>query len=347
MWRRLLLCSAVIATSAFASAVRSAAAATTTYQVIDLGSLGDRTSNALGINRSGQVAGFSRLPAGGYDAFIWQSGVMTDVGSDTTYGYGLNDAGWVVGVHALSGGQYRAFVYDGSTVRHIGTLGGLQSTAYAINDDNEVVGFSTTASGAGHAIRWHRGTLTDLGTLPGDRNSKAVSTVTTGVAVGSSWGGSSGTRAVMFASGSVTALPVPAGTINSEANAINRNGVVVGWVQQPNQEEQPALWDAAGAHVLLPPGENGSANAVNGFGKVVGWIRIVFPTRSTTHAALFRDGRAIDLQTRIPSDSGWRLRSANGINGQGMIVGYGFHNGIARGFLLVPVTAAASRITHR
>lgn len=54
-------------------AARDARAATT-YQVIDLGSLGNRTSNAVAINRFGQVTGTSRLAAGGYDAYLWQSG---------------------------------------------------------------------------------------------------------------------------------------------------------------------------------------------------------------------------------------------------------------------------------
>lgn len=223
-------------------------------------------------------------------------------------------------------------------MRHIDTLGGLQSSALAINDWGQVFGASTTAGGAAHAILWQHGTLKDLGMLAGDPDSKAVSSVTAGVAVGSSWGGSSNERAVVFDSRGVTALPSPAGAVNPSATAINRNGTVVGWYQTTG-DEQPVLWDASGAHPLLPAGQYGQALAINGFGKV-GTTVVVVPSqnRSTTHAALFGDGRAIDLQKRIPADSGWRLRSADGINDQGMIVGYGLHNGVGRGFLLVPVS---------
>ena len=44
----------------------------------------------------------------------------------------------------------------------------------------------------------------------------------------------------------------------------------------------------------------------------------------------------VDLNTRIPSDSGWVLQSAADINGSGHIVGAGTHNGQTRAFLLTP-----------
>ncbi len=44
----------------------------------------------------------------------------------------------------------------------------------------------------------------------------------------------------------------------------------------------------------------------------------------------------IDLNTLLPSGSGWVLRRATGISAGGQIVGVGTFNGAARGFVLTP-----------
>jgi len=44
----------------------------------------------------------------------------------------------------------------------------------------------------------------------------------------------------------------------------------------------------------------------------------------------------VDLNDRIPSDSGWVLVDARDINNEGQIVGNGVHNGQRRAFLLTP-----------
>ena len=52
------------------------------YRVIDLGTLGGTFSEAFGINNKGQVQGFSTLPRDtAVHAFVWQNGVMTDLGT--------------------------------------------------------------------------------------------------------------------------------------------------------------------------------------------------------------------------------------------------------------------------
>jgi hypothetical protein len=57
-------------------------------------------------------------------------------------------------------------------------------------------------------------------------------------------------------------------------------------------------------------------------------------------AALFSGGQVIDLNSRIPSNSGWVIQAATGINDAGQIVGYGQHGGTAalyQAVLLTPV----------
>src|SRR5215470_1670988 len=52
------------------------------YKVIDLGTLGGKLSSGFGINDLGWADGSSTLPGETIThAFIWQNGVMTDIGA--------------------------------------------------------------------------------------------------------------------------------------------------------------------------------------------------------------------------------------------------------------------------
>jgi probable HAF family extracellular repeat protein len=134
----------------------------------DLGTLGGNESEAVAVNRQGQVAGHSRIPgqAAKHAFFVPEPGRMLDLGSlggATSVAHDVNDRGEVVGLAETSRGQAHAFLWTAARgMRDLDSLGGAVSIALGINNRGEVVG------GSGHAFLWteQRG-MVDLGTLGG------------------------------------------------------------------------------------------------------------------------------------------------------------------------------------
>jgi probable HAF family extracellular repeat protein len=86
----------------------------------------------------------------------------------------------------------------------------------------------------------------------------------------------------------------------------------------------------------LPGGTDSAANAVSVFGYVVGWSNSATST-NLSHAFLWSPRTGMwDLNDLIPSNSGWVLLNATGINAWGQITGNGMINGEMHGYLLTP-----------
>jgi probable HAF family extracellular repeat protein len=134
----------------------------------NLGSFGGPLYNiALGINDHGQVTGGSDLPgdtnffAGPVStahAFLWQEGVMTDLGTLSgdaqSFGLGINNKGQVVG-----GFISRAYIWQNGVMTDLNTLvpGPPFSPLYllaaeSINDSGEITGTGLAISGEEHAF---------------------------------------------------------------------------------------------------------------------------------------------------------------------------------------------------
>lgn len=122
--------------------------------------------------------------------------------------------------------------------------------------------------------------------------------------------------------------------VRSIAFAINDKGQVVGQREWPDTGWTRAfLWSKEGGLVDLlngfaSPTTGSDARAINNAGQVVGAFR--------GRAFLWDKGHAVDLNDLIPTDCGWFLRDARGINEQGQITGEGDHFGLPRGFVLTP-----------
>jgi probable HAF family extracellular repeat protein len=139
----------------------------------ELGSLNDTVAHsaesaALAWNARGQIVGGSKVASISqgdgdwselFHPFIWENGVMRDLGSltplpctttpnnDCSAGWatGINAHGVVVGMSSVDR-LWRAFIWESGAMRDLGVFPGHSTTALAINDRDQVMGFVGAAS---------------------------------------------------------------------------------------------------------------------------------------------------------------------------------------------------------
>jgi probable HAF family extracellular repeat protein len=316
------------------------------FTVTDLGTLGGNYSWASKINNNGQITGAARTPAGPMHAFLWDSGVMTDLGTldgwESSEGLAINSAGLVAG-QSYGGPPYRAFLHDG-VMNDLGTLGGDRSTAYGMNDAGVVVGRARNASNETRAFRYLEGSgMEDLGTLGGNFG-KAFDVNSNGMIVGeSNVGPGSGGRYFGFRytddDGMVSLGSLNDVGLNSTALAVNDAGTVVG-----ASAGYPVMWDKDGNISSLGGfGEEAEATDINNVGQIVGWE---YNENDLYNGFLYEDGVRYDLNTLLAGDdNGWSIEFVNGINDLGQIVGFGASpSGETHAFLLTPVPEPSSAL---
>lgn len=328
------------------------------YSITDLGTLpGSTGSLATDINDFGQVIGYSTKD-GPFRAFLWENGMMTDLGTlggSHSQAWGINNLGQVVGLAdtdfvSFDGFPYvQAFLWSQSNGMTDlgGTLGGsrvFQSGAYDINNSSQVVGgwLSSTNLNDRHAFLWQNGLITDLGTL-GGLESRAFGINNFGQVVGESTTSSSDSSTHAFLWDEENGM-IDLGTLDggpvSAATAINDSGQAVGYSFTSGYRSIEAfLWkEGVGMSSLgTLGGEFSSAEDINNLGQIVG-ISSATANVQDTHAFLWEDGVITDLNSLIPTDSGWLLSEARGINNVGQIVGAGYINSQFHAFLLTPVS---------
>lgn len=329
--------------------------ATAGYTVTGLGTLGGSSSFALAVNDAGQVTGNAQTAAGNpnprLNAFLWQDGVMTNLGvlpgsNNFSRGYAINNGGVVVG--ESDNNTSRAVRY-GTAAGTRSDLGGLppnnRGVAHGVNDGGVAVGASSNGS-AVRAVRFNGdGTATDLGSLDGltTTPARAWDINDAGQAVGHSRNAAGVGRATLWQpDGTVVDLGGLSATGFAEAFAVSENGLVVGAAvsgatQFGTAIRRPFLYDGTLTELGRLGRTFGEAKDVNDAGLVVGFVTNV--SGSPDRAVLWQNGAATDLNSLIPAGSGWVLRSAEGINNRGQIVGFGTFNGQTQAFILNAVPA--------
>jgi len=365
-WRSRAWLAVSVAVSAVAVTLFSTAACwgVPVYQVVGLGTLGGQHTDVAAINNNGQVVGVSdtnqTCPWGTVQhAFRWQNGTMTDIGvlpGDVhSRATNINDRGQITG-ESMQGGhnQGRAFLCDGATITDLGTLGGYEAHIFGINEQAQVAGAAWINS-AFRALMWDNGQVTQLGSLrqsAGYTTSTAWGINNSGQIVGVSFTDLGVDHAFLWENGHMNDLGT-LGSANtySQARSINDSGQVVGWSNFQGREHRAFLWRAGVMAGICPLGIESHAYDINENNQVVGtwetadgyydqkgqWV----PTPET-RAFLWENGIAVDLNSLIPPDSGWRLELALGINYQGQIVGQGYLGGQYRAYLLTAVPEPSS-----
>lgn len=302
-------------------------------EIRNLGTLeGGYESAATAVNSQGQVVGGSLntvpdpnamilLGGGNFPpipyqvrAFLWQRGVMQDLGTlpggTDAQAVLINDAGQVAG-WSYNGSAPSAvcaavfafplttgsFLWDSNNgMVDLGNLGGTCTVAADLNNRGQVTGVSyLTGDTSQHAFMWD-GSMHDLGEAFGGNKSGAI--------------------------------------------AINDHGQVVGFAYYPGDVIfHAALWKHAGETTDLGTVGNDACSysgAINAKMQVVGGSKFscdLDPSR----AFLWEDGSIFDLNALISPGSALYLQNAYAINDQAEIAGQGVDsNGNQHAFLLIP-----------
>jgi probable HAF family extracellular repeat protein len=234
----------------------------------DLGTVGGATSQALGINDTGQVVGLSEISPQNhvYHAFLWDStNGMQDLGTFggfSSAATAINNSGQMVGY--VTNGQ-AVLWSDGQMIAL--SPQGATAVPYSINNGGQIVGESTQLAGDLHATLWDgNGGVVDLGTIGSDFESYAYGINDAGQVVGQS---APNFRAFLWQDGTLTDL-LPGVNGPAGATAINNAGQIVGF--------DPGAFiygDGQEAHLqdLIPPDSGLSLltpRAINDAGQIAG-----------------------------------------------------------------------------
>jgi len=342
-----------------------------TYSVTDLGSIqGSLFTDASGLNEQGLATGTSFIslsPEFETQGFVSQDGQITllpALGGQFTFAAGINSRAHVVGTANLPGDRIgHASLWINGKVFDLGTLGGISSGAAAISNNEEIAGDSQISEGANfHAFFLGRGPMIDIGTLGGD-NSFAFALNNRGLVTGQSdtttvlnpLFGIPAFHGFLWSKGLLTDLGQIFGTDFNYGNDVNDRDQVAGAADLPGDQTAHAFLLNDGKIQDLAPlaGDTLSAGfGINNRGQVVGvsslsFVPAPFPPVNNfecpCHAVIWEDGKATDLNTLIPANSGWQLFDGVLINDRGQIAGDGMINNELHAFLLTPQHGTPSR----
>lgn len=152
------------------------------YSITELGTLGGNSSFARAINNRGQVTGNANGVNGRLHAYLWENGVMQDLGFlqngiEFSRGFSLNENGMVTG--ESDNDASKAFIFDPAT----GVMTSLSSLITSnpdnmniaggfgagINDDGQIVGtmsrFTSLTTSVIRGFRFDKGGVRSLGSV--------------------------------------------------------------------------------------------------------------------------------------------------------------------------------------
>lgn len=319
MLRRLL-----VGLSTLLIAAVQACAQTPVYTITYLGNV-----QPIAINDKGQVVGRMDTVSPYPHAFIWENGVLTDLGAlhgdSGSIARGINNAGQVVGYswHNATDDHPRAFLWQNGVMKDIGNLGkDLETYAYGINNFSQIAGSSYFNDSSYHPFRWQLDSMLDLGSLGGSNTlGEATAINDAGQIVGYSHiGTSTDVRPFIWTEGEMVDLGLPTGAVWGYAQGINVGGVVVGTGGSDADHAHAFMWQDGKAFDLNTwPGDvQSDALGISSLNQVVGnsWSADL-----GYRAVIWQNGRIHDLNSIVPFGSP-ALGDTEAINAKGQIIVY-------------------------
>lgn len=156
----------------------------------------------------------------------------------------INNTGLVVGTIINANGKRSAAFWEKpySGFSALPDLGGVAGAAIDVNDRGQIAGWSETGPGKPVGAVWVKGEVVNLGNLHDGGFSEARGINAKGDVVGFASLGTDGElHAVLWRDGTIIDLGTLGGK-SSYANAINDNGIIVGWSDTKNGKQVATVW---------------------------------------------------------------------------------------------------------
>ncbi len=223
---------------------------------------------ALDSNESGFTVGYS-IPS--IQALLWDNETVSpelDPFSGLLEARSINSFNEIVGVRQTEDSYQRAFSYDtfSGNLSTLGTLGGANAWGNHINERSNITGGAEDEQGSILAYRFDGSTMHNLGRVDGYQHSEGHDINEINAVVGTAFNSSNnytGKRAIFAAE--FQGL-VNLGSINhdidSNAKAINNDGLIVGQSIRLNGDERAFLYDTSGIDRLYIYADPSLANVV-------------------------------------------------------------------------------------
>src|SRR5581483_696957 len=163
LFRKLLLSACSLALVPAACAV--------TWTAVDVP--GATATQALGINKTGEIVGLYADSAHHTHGFLDNAGIFTTIdvpGSTQTVARGINDSGMISGFYSTSTNDGLGFIFDGQTFTTLQFPAFEVTVANGINNAGEVVGWYGHGGSNPdfHGFKWANGTFTTIDISPAE-----------------------------------------------------------------------------------------------------------------------------------------------------------------------------------